>query len=208
MWSGSDLSIWHNVSFHACTLEINSNSRCNREHVEFCPSASNNIISPLPQWLCTLSLVVWRFITRESYSQIHMTLLSGGLARSCAKLKTYISTTIVSMTIKLGRLVTYLDGLLSVKFYNTLVSLQDQWQTKTVISLLPQYLCPPNLAGCWHIKKGIQSQSYMILQSRCFVRSCDKLNILYLHFHQSNSHQTWCSFTVTRWWFAVTNFHP
>ena len=38
----------------------------------------------------------------------------------------HYDTTIVSMTVKLGRLVTYLDGLLSTKSYNTLVSLQDQ----------------------------------------------------------------------------------
>ena len=147
---------------------------------------------------------------RVLFTNTYDSFIRGSCEIMCQTKNIYLHyhTTIVSMTIKLGRLVTYLDGLLSVKFYNTLVSLQDQWQTKTIISLLPQYLCPPNLAGCWHIKRGIQSQSYMILQSRCFMRSCDKLNILYLHFHQSNSHQTWCSFTVTRWWFAVTNFHP
>ena len=34
-----------------CASEINSNGGSRREHVELFPSATANLVSPLPQWL-------------------------------------------------------------------------------------------------------------------------------------------------------------
>ena len=53
------------------------------------------------------------------------------------------------MTTKLGRMVTYLEGLLTIKSFSALItwSCKVMWQTKTIISPLPKCLGPPNLAG-------------------------------------------------------------
>ena len=57
------------------------------------------------------------------------------------------------------------------------------------ISLLSQYLWPPNLATWWHTIKSSHSWSYMIFQSRVFVKLLDKLSLLYLHLYTFNSHK-------------------
>ena len=73
------------------------------------------------------------------------------------------------------------------------------WQSKNISQLL-QYLWAPNLERWWHTIK-----SYLIFQSRAFLRSSDILNIsifsilylipniLYLHFHKPNNHHIWQS---------------
>ena len=60
----------------------------------------------------------------------------------------YISTTTVPIATKFGRIVTYLEGLLSIKSYKALISWpwKVTWQTKIIIYSLPEYLWPPNLA--------------------------------------------------------------
>ena len=61
-----------------------------------------------------------------------------------------VSTTAVSMAIKLGRMVTNLEGLLTIKSYNAFVpwSCKFTRQTKTTKSALTKCLWLPNLAGC------------------------------------------------------------
>ena len=53
------------------------------------------------------------------------------------------------MTTKLGKMVTYLEGLLPIKLNDALImwSSKITWKTKTIISPIPQCLWPPNLAG-------------------------------------------------------------
>ena len=62
--------------------------------------------------------------------------------------KHHISPTKFSMATKLGRMVTYLEGLLSIKAHGALTTwyYKITWQTKTIISLPPQSLWSPNLA--------------------------------------------------------------
>ena len=69
----------------------------------------------------------------------------------------HISTAAVSMATKLGRMVTYLEGLLPIKLHDPLIacSYKITYQTKTIISPLPQYLWPPNLAGLWLTSRGL-----------------------------------------------------
>ena len=57
------------------------------------------------------------------------------------------------MATKLGRVVTYHEGLPSTKLHDPLVTQPCKiiWQTKTFISPLPQYLGTPNLAGWWKL---------------------------------------------------------
>ena len=58
-----------------------------------------------------------------------------------------IFTTTVPMTIRLGRMVTYLEGLLLIELLNSLLtwSCKITWQTKIIISLLPQCIRPSKL---------------------------------------------------------------
>ena len=60
----------------------------------------------------------------------------------------------------------YLDPLITLSCLVT-------WQIKNIIYLLLQYLWPPNLVRCWHIIKSSNSWSYLIPQSRGFMRSLD-----------------------------------
>ena len=66
--------------------------------------------------------------------------------------KNHISTYTVPMTTKLGKMITYLQGLLPIKSHEALIvwSCKITWQTKTTISPLPQNLMPTNFAGWWH----------------------------------------------------------
>ena len=82
---------------------------------------------------------------------------------------------------KLGRLVIYFEELLSIYWHDLLFtwSCEIPWQTKNIISPLPQYLLSANLARCWQTMRSSHSKSYMILQSRGFVRSRDKLNTIW-----------------------------
>ena len=75
-----------------------------------------------------------------------------------ANFKGYISTMRVSLAIKLGSMENYLDGLLSIKWHDPLItfSCKITWHTKTIISPLPLFLWPwpPNLAGWWLTLRG------------------------------------------------------
>ena len=52
------------------------------------------------------------------------------------------------MATKLGWIIIYLDGLLPIKSHDPLItwSCKITWQAKIIISSLPQYLWPQNLA--------------------------------------------------------------
>ena len=103
-----------------------------------------------------------------------------------------ISTTTGPMATILGWMVTYLDGLLLIKFHNfDQMAFQDTWGTTTIVSLLQQCLSPPNLAGWWLTLRGSAPKVYATLWSRGFARSRDKLEPLYHHYDSTYDHQTW-----------------
>ena len=94
---------------------------------------------------------------------------------------------------KHGRMVTYLEGILLIKSVGDLItwSCKIAWQTKTILSPLPQCLWPPNMAGWWLTLSGSHPPSYSTLWSRDPVRLRDKLKPLYFHYHNPCGHQTW-----------------
>ena len=115
-----------------------------------------------------------------------------------------ISTTTVPMVTKLGRMVTYLDGLLPIKSHDPLITCccEIMWQPKIIISLLPQCLWPYNLAGYWTTMRGFYSKYQSVLWSSGLERSRDKLKQLYLRYHNiygqktcRNGDLTWLIFT-------------
>ena len=65
-----------------------------------------------------------------------MALLSCGLARSGDKQKLCISTAIVLMGTKLGRMVLYLEAVVSIKSFNTLIT----WSCNSRDKQKPLYL--------------------------------------------------------------------
>ena len=68
----------------------------------------------------------------------------------------YISTFTVAVATKLGRMVTYLVGLLPIKSNGTLIT----WQIR-IISPLPQCLWPPNFGSRWLTLRGSYPASHM-----------------------------------------------
>ena len=64
------------------------------------------------------------------------------------------------------------------------------WQFKSLISLIPQSLLPPNLTGSWIILSGNYSWCHMTLWPRGHVRLRDRLKILYLLFQKVYDHET------------------
>ena len=87
----------------------------------------------------------------------------------------YISTTIVLIATKVGRLVRYLEGILPLMYHDSWVMrpYEITWETN-YISPLPQHLFPPNLAEWWHNLRGSEIQSLTALKSRVLARSQDK----------------------------------
>ena len=75
----------------------------------------------------------------------------------------YISTTTVSMAMTFGGMVTCHEGLLTIKSHNVLImwSCKVMWQTKIIISLLPEWLWPPNLIEWWHTLRHLKKKSYI-----------------------------------------------
>ena len=55
------------------------------------------------------------------------------------------------MATKLGKMMSYLYGVLPIMLVNPLVmwSYEITWQTENIISPLPRRISPPNLAGVW-----------------------------------------------------------
>ena len=63
-------------------------------------------------------------------------------------------------------------------------------QIKSSISPLSQGLCSQYLTGWWHTVRSSYPYICIIFQWGGHVRSRDKLNILYLHMHETYGHQT------------------
>ena len=102
--------------------------------------------------------------------------------------KTHISTTTKPMATKFGRVVTYHERLPPIKSHDPLTKwpFEITWQTKIILSLLPECLRPPNLVRLWNT---LRSSSYLTLWSR----------VLYLHYQSVYGHQTWQDDTLP-WW--------
>ena len=115
------------------------------------------------------------------------------LNRSRDKLK-HFSTTRVPMTTSLFRMITHLDSIIPIESHDPLIlwSCEIIWQTKTIISLIPQCLWPPNLAGWWLTLSGFHPLSCLTHWWRDLGRSRDKLKPLYLYYcSPCYDHQTW-----------------
>ena len=61
------------------------------------------------------------------------------------------------MAIKFGRILTYINELVPIKSYDTLItwSCEIPFQIKTFISPPTQCLWPPNMVRCWHTFRGL-----------------------------------------------------
>ena len=81
------------------------------------------------------------------------------------------------MVPKVERIEAYLEELLAIKSYKTLVTwpCEITLKTKTIESQLPQCLWPPKLANWWHTFRYFHLKSYVALKSRGLARSRDKL---------------------------------
>ena len=96
------------------------------------------------------------------------------------------------MATKLARMVTFLDGLLPTKSNDPLMmwSYKITWQTKIIISSLPQSFCPPNLVWWLAYLDGLLPlKSHEPLVTWC----CEitwNTKLLYLHYHHGTIIQT------------------
>ena len=136
------------------------------------------IISPLPQYLWPPNLAAsWWLAMRGFHLYCYSTLWSRGCARSRDKLIHYISNTTISMATKLGRMVTYFDYLLLIKSNDHIITrfCETTWQTKNMVSPIPQCLWQQNMARWWLTSSDFYPQSHMTIPSRGVVKSRDKL---------------------------------
>ena len=107
------------------------------------------------------------------------------------------STTRVPLATKLGRMVTYLDGLLPIKSHDPMIrwSFELTWHTKIIMSPITNCLWLPNVAGLW-LNLRSSYPCYLGLWSRGLARSRDKLKSQCLHYHNDYTHQTWQDFNL------------
>ena len=138
----------------------------------------------------------------------------------------YVSTTMELIATKVGRIVTYLEGLLPIKLHRSLITLttwfcEITWHTisiyistttapmttrlgRVVINfkrLLGKCLWPPDLAGWWLTLRGSWVLSLMTLEPRGRTRSLAKLKLLYLYYHS-----LWSPY-LAGWWPTMRGFH-
>ena len=75
------------------------------------------------------------------------------------------------------RMVTYLEELLSIKSDEALImrSCEINRETRTIISLLPKFLWPAKLTGCWLTLSCSHPWTYSSLWSGALARLRDKL---------------------------------
>ena len=106
-----------------------------------------------------------------------------------ANLKDYISATIMLMAIKLGRGVTYYEGIKLIKSHHHIIT-WSAWQTKTIISPLAQCLWLQNLIRWQLTFRDFLPKRHMNIYSRDLARLHDKRKVLYLHHHNAYE-QTW-----------------
>ena len=125
-----------------CALEVHSNGGLKRGHVESCPSTNKNIKSQPPQFLWPPYLAGWWLTMMSPTHKITLPFDLVVLRYHVTNSNHYNSTTRESMATKVVRMVAYLDGLLSIKSRDTLItwSWGIAWHPKTIISSLPQCL--------------------------------------------------------------------
>ena len=70
-------------------------------------------------------------------------------------------------------------------------SCKVSWQSKTIISPLPQLLWLPNLADWWFTLRSSYQFIDMTFYSRGLVKSHDKLKTLYFRYHNIYYQQIW-----------------
>ena len=87
---------------------------------------------------------------------------------------------------KLGRMVTYHEGLPSIISHDLLItwSCEIIWQTKSIISPVPQYLWPQNLVGWWLTLRGSYRYSHLTFWLCGLAWSRDKLKP-YLYYYNT-----------------------
>ena len=90
------------------------------------------------------NMTLWSRDTLKASYLHHMIFWLHGPWRSRDKLKLFVSPTKVPMATKLGKMVTYLEGLLPVKSQDALTTLSWKitWQTKTILFplLVPMFI--------------------------------------------------------------------
>ena len=131
-------------AFKPCSLEINSNGKFQREHMESCSSTTKNTISS--HWSCK---IMWRTKKHISTTRVpvatkptwtvaqHERLLLKKLQDALVlrdymtNENHYISTIAMRMATKVDRMVTYLEELLPIKSHDPLItcSCKITWQT-------------------------------------------------------------------------------
>ena len=91
---------------------------------------------------------------------------------------------------KLEMMVTNLDGtpLIMLLYPLVLWSWKMMWQTKIIISPIPQCLWPPNLEGWWLIFTGLYPYCYYTIWGHDLPRSCDKVKALNIHSYNDSYH--------------------
>ena len=75
--------------------------------------------------------------------------------------------------------------------FDHMVNCKITWQTKTIISPIPQRLHPPNLTGWWLTIRNSRSESHKTLWPCDIPRSRGNLKSLYLRYHSAHDNQTY-----------------
>ena len=105
----------------------------------------------------------------------------------------YISISRMPLTTKLSKMLDYIELLPPIESHkpSMMWSCKITWQTRSIISPLPQCLWPPNLVGWWLTLRFSYTWSQKTLSTRAFKKLCDKLKPLYLHYHNAYGYQIW-----------------
>ena len=126
--------LWRALTYHLGLPPVKSHGHLITWSTEI-TWQTKRIISSLTQCLWPPSLEGWWLILGYFYQKVKW---------SCEITwqNHYISTTIVPMATKLGRVVTYREALLPKMSHRSWVKWfsENTWQIKTIISLLPQCL--------------------------------------------------------------------
>ena len=128
---------------------------------------TENTISSLPEWLWPPNLAERWLTLRVTLHKVTRPFDYMVLQCHVTNKNHYISTTTVSTTITLGRVVTCFEGLRSIKSR----AFQVKWscnmtrQTKTIVFSLPQCMWSLNVAGRWLNMGGFYPWSHMTLWS-------------------------------------------
>ena len=124
---------------------------------------------------------------RGSHLQSQMVFNQVVLRNHMTKCNQYISSTIVSMVIKVGRAVIYHAGLTPIaskKPWNSW-SCQVTWQIKFIKFPIFSWLWSLYILGWWYIARSSHLLSNLILWSCGPVRLQNKLNILYINLYKA-----------------------